>query len=111
MVAAIGRQAERGNQFLLPTAEAMDFCCLLTEQFGPPQWQFTISASGANTDALRLARVATGRSVVLIFDGKYHGPSPGQAGAGLAARPAATRRAALDSAARPAVPGRIRSVA
>ncbi len=73
IVAAIARQAGLGNQFLLPTAEAMEVCRLLTEQFGPPQWQFTISASGANTDALRLARVATDRSVVLMFDGKYHG--------------------------------------
>lgn len=73
IVAAIARQAELGNQFLLPTAEAIEVCRLLTEQFGLPQWQFTISASGANTDALRLARVATGRPVVLIFDGKYHG--------------------------------------
>jgi glutamate-1-semialdehyde 2,1-aminomutase len=73
IVAAIARQAELGNHFLLPTAEAMDVCRLLTEQFGTPQWQFTLSASGANTDALRLARVATGRSVVVIFEGKYHG--------------------------------------
>jgi glutamate-1-semialdehyde 2,1-aminomutase len=73
IVAAIARQAELGNHFLLPTAEAIEVCRLLTEQFGLPLWQFTLSASGANTDALRLARVATGRSVVLIFDGKYHG--------------------------------------
>jgi glutamate-1-semialdehyde 2,1-aminomutase len=73
IVAAIKRQAEAGNQFLLPTADAIEVCRLLTERFGLPQWQFTISASGANTDALRLARVATGRSTVLIFDGKYHG--------------------------------------
>ena len=73
IVAAIARQAALGNHFLLPTAEAMEVCRLLTEQFGLPQWQFTLSASGANTDALRLARVATGRSAVLIFDGKYHG--------------------------------------
>ena len=73
IVAAIARQAELGNHFLLPTAEAIEVCRLLAEQFGLPQWQFTLSASGANTDALRLARVATGRSVVLIFDGKYHG--------------------------------------
>lgn len=73
IVAAIARQAGLGNHFLLPTAEAMEVCRLLTEQFGLPQWQFTLSASGANTDALRLARVATGRPTVLIFDGKYHG--------------------------------------
>jgi len=73
IVAAITRQAGLGNHFLLPTDEATEVCRLLTEQFGLPQWQFTLSASGANTDALRLARVATGRAAVLIFDGKYHG--------------------------------------
>ena len=73
IVAAITRQAELGNHFLLPTADAIGVCRLLTERFGLPQWQFTLSASGANTDALRLARVATGRSTVLIFEGKYHG--------------------------------------
>jgi len=73
IVAAIAHQAELGNQFLLPAADAIDVCRLLTERFDLPKWQFTISASGANTDALRLARVATARSTVLIFDGKYHG--------------------------------------
>jgi glutamate-1-semialdehyde 2,1-aminomutase len=73
IVAAIARQAELGNHFLLPTVEAIEVCRMLTERFGLPQWQFTLSASGANADALRLARVATGRSAVLLFDGKYHG--------------------------------------
>lgn len=102
IVAAIARQAELGNHFLLPTAEAM-------EQFGLPQWQFTLSASGANTDALRLARVATGRSAVLIFDGKYHGhvdqilwsshysSSDGAGGGGLAADALGRRSAAQNT--------------
>src|SRR5215472_5167454 len=63
IVTAIARQADLGNAFLLPTADAVEVCRLLTEQFGLPQWQFTLSASGANTDALRLARLATGRPV------------------------------------------------
>ena len=41
--------------------------------FGLPSWQFTLSATQANTEAIRVARAATGRSVVLMFDGKYHG--------------------------------------
>lgn len=73
IVRAIHDQALLGNHFLLPTADAVQVCRLLTERFGLPQWQFTLSATGANTDALRIARVATGRSTVLIFDGKYHG--------------------------------------
>ena len=73
ITAAIIDQAQRGNHFLLPTTDAVEVCRLLSERFGLPQWQFTLSASGANTDALRIARVATGRSTVLLFDGKYHG--------------------------------------
>jgi glutamate-1-semialdehyde 2,1-aminomutase len=73
ITAAIIEQAQRGNHFLLPTTDALAVCQALTDRFGLPQWQFTLSASGANTDALRIARVATGRSTVLLFDGKYHG--------------------------------------
>ncbi len=73
IVSAIQAQAALGNHFLLPTTDAIEACRLLSERFGLPQWQFTLSATGANTDALRIARVATGRSVVVIFDGKYHG--------------------------------------
>jgi glutamate-1-semialdehyde 2,1-aminomutase len=73
IVRAITEQAARGNHFLLPTTDSVEVCRLLTERFGLPAWQFTLSASGANADALRIARVATGRSTVLLFDGKYHG--------------------------------------
>jgi glutamate-1-semialdehyde 2,1-aminomutase len=73
IVRAIHDQALLGNHFLLPTTDAVEVCRLLTERFGLPQWQFTLSATGANTDAIRIARVATGRSTVLVFDGKYHG--------------------------------------
>ncbi|HQE16639.1 MAG TPA: aminotransferase class III-fold pyridoxal phosphate-dependent enzyme [Mycobacterium sp.] len=73
IVRAIGEQALLGNHFLLPTTDSLEVCRLLTERFGLQQWQFTLSATGANTDALRIARVATGRSTVIVFDGKYHG--------------------------------------
>ena len=42
-------------------------------RFGLPSWQFTLSATQANIEAIRVARAATGRSAVLMFDGKYHG--------------------------------------
>ena len=38
-----------------------------------PRWQYTLSASGANVDALRLARAFTGRQKVVVFQAKYHG--------------------------------------
>ncbi|MCF8070386.1 MAG: aminotransferase class III-fold pyridoxal phosphate-dependent enzyme [Desulfobacterales bacterium] len=73
IVRAIQNQALLGNSFLLPTTDSLEVCKLLSARFGLPQWQFTLSASGANADALRIARVATGRSTILTFDGKYHG--------------------------------------
>jgi glutamate-1-semialdehyde 2,1-aminomutase len=73
IVRAINSQAALGNHFLLPTSDALEVSRMLGERFGLPKWQFTLSATGANTDAIRIARVATGRSKILVFDGKYHG--------------------------------------
>jgi len=70
---AVVRQFRDGSHFLLPTEDALAVCGHLTQRFGLPFWQFTLSASGANTEAIRLARLATGRDRVLIFAGKYHG--------------------------------------
>jgi glutamate-1-semialdehyde 2,1-aminomutase len=69
----ITEQAARGVQLFLPGESALAVCEQLRLRFGLPQWQFTLSASTANTEALRIARVATGRQGVLLFDGKYHG--------------------------------------
>jgi glutamate-1-semialdehyde 2,1-aminomutase len=70
---AITAQATRGVQFFLPAEPALAVCEQLSLRFGLPQWQITLSASAANTEALRIARVATGRQGVLLFAGKYHG--------------------------------------
>jgi glutamate-1-semialdehyde 2,1-aminomutase len=69
----ISAQAARGVQLFLPIESAVVVCGQLRQRFGLPQWQFTLSASTANTEALRIARVATGRQGVLLFAGKYHG--------------------------------------
>jgi glutamate-1-semialdehyde 2,1-aminomutase len=69
----IAEQAARGVQLFLPAESALAVCEQLTLRFGLPRWQFTLSASAANTEGLRIARVATGRPGVLLFDGKYHG--------------------------------------
>jgi len=70
---AVADRVARGSQFLLPTEDSLWVAEELTRRWGLPRWQFTLSASQANTEVLRLARVATGREVVLLFDGKYHG--------------------------------------
>ena len=73
IVAAITEQAALGNHFLLPTVDSLDVSRLLGERFGLPCWQYALSASGANVDALRVARAFTGRSKVVVFEAKYHG--------------------------------------
>ncbi len=73
VVEAVARRMERGNQFLLPGEDAIAVAEHLAGRYGPPKWQFTLSATQANTEVIRLARELTGRELVLVFDGKYHG--------------------------------------
>ena len=73
IVTAIAEQAALGNHFLLPTTDALAVSQLLSERFGLPRWQYTLSASGANVDALRVARAFSGRQRVVVFQAKYHG--------------------------------------
>jgi glutamate-1-semialdehyde 2,1-aminomutase len=64
---------ELGHQFLLPTEVAIEAATLLSSRFGLPYWQFTLSASAANNEAITLARMHTGKTVVLTLTGSYHG--------------------------------------
>ncbi len=73
VVEAVARQAGRGLQYLLPIEDALWVAEDLTRRFRLPQWQFTLSATLANVEAIRLCRFVTGRPVVLMFEGKYHG--------------------------------------
>ena len=73
VVRAVAERMASGNQFLLPTEDAIVVAEELRRRYGLPKWQFTLSATQANTEAIRLARVVTGRDKVLLFDGKYHG--------------------------------------
>lgn len=70
---AVSEQFGKGSHYLLPTENAIATSRLLAERFHMPFWQFTLSASTANAEAIRISRFATGRDKVLIFDGKYHG--------------------------------------
>jgi glutamate-1-semialdehyde 2,1-aminomutase len=74
IVRAVEDRARRSTQFLLPTEESIVVAELLAGRYpATPHWQFTLSATQANTEAIRLARAATGRDVVLLFEGHYHG--------------------------------------
>ena len=73
VVEAVAERMRRGNQFLLPSEDAIPLAEHLAGRYRMPKWQFTLSATQANTEVVRIARHATGREVVLVFDGKYHG--------------------------------------
>jgi len=73
IVAAVRAQAARSTQFLLPTEASVAVAEELARRYPVGQWQFTLSATQANTEAIRLARAATGREVIVLFQGHYHG--------------------------------------
>ncbi len=73
IVAAVQAQAARSTQFLLPTPASVEVAEELARRYPVPQWQFTLSATQANTEAIRLARAVTGRDVIVLFQGHYHG--------------------------------------
>jgi glutamate-1-semialdehyde 2,1-aminomutase len=73
IVAALQAQAARSTMFLLPTEDSVLVAEELARRYPVPQWQFTLSATQANTEAIRLARAVTGRDVVVLFQGHYHG--------------------------------------
>ena len=73
VASAVDAQFRKGAQMLLPTEDAIVVARELAHRFGLPRWQFTLAASMANTEAIRVARARTGRDDILVFDGKYHG--------------------------------------
>ena len=70
---AIARQASRGLTYMLPTEDAVVVADELAARFKLPFWQVTSSASEANRAVIRWARGITGRDMILVFNGCYHG--------------------------------------
>jgi glutamate-1-semialdehyde 2,1-aminomutase len=73
VVEAVSRRIAAGSQFLLPSEDSIWVAEELGRRYGLPQWQFTLSATHANLEVIRVARAMTGREQVLFFHGKYHG--------------------------------------
>ncbi len=73
VVRAVSERVRTGTQFLMPTEDAIVVAEELARRWRLPRWQFTLSATIANVEAIRLARAATGRPTLLMFDGRYHG--------------------------------------
>lgn len=74
-VRAIKSRIEKdgGITTMLPTEDAQWVGAELTRRFGLPLWSFTLTATDANRWAIRLARLATGKSKILVFSYCYHG--------------------------------------
>jgi glutamate-1-semialdehyde 2,1-aminomutase len=84
VTAAVSAQLASGATLMLPTEDAQWVGAELARRFQLPYWGFTTSATDANRAAIRIARMVTGRDVVLVFNGCYHG-SVEEAHVGLAA--------------------------
>jgi glutamate-1-semialdehyde 2,1-aminomutase len=58
---------------MLPYEDAIWVGEELQSRFGLPYWQFALTATDANRFVLRMARLITGRSKILVFNYCYHG--------------------------------------
>jgi glutamate-1-semialdehyde 2,1-aminomutase len=70
---AICRQVYRGMTTMLPSEDAIWVGEELVRRFGLPYWQIYTTATDADRFAIRFARMATRRNLVVVFDGCYHG--------------------------------------
>lgn len=70
---AVARQLANGASTMLPTEDSLWVGEELARRFLLPYWTLTTSATDANRAAIRMARMITGRSKVLVFSGCYHG--------------------------------------
>jgi glutamate-1-semialdehyde 2,1-aminomutase len=88
IVEAVRAAAERGTSFGAPTAGEVELAEEVARRMqGVEMLRMTSSGTEATMTAIRLARAATGRELVLKFEGAYHGHVDGllaQAGSGLA---------------------------
>ena len=72
-VDAAARQIRKGITMMLPTEDSIRVGEELARRFGLPYWQIAMTATDANRFALRMAREATSRRKILVFNGCYHG--------------------------------------
>lgn len=87
IVEAIGRAAGNGTAFGALTPGEVELGRCIAEATGLERIRFVNSGTEATMTAIRLARAATGRQIVVKFDGCYHGHADGllvKAGSGVA---------------------------
>lgn len=71
--AAIERAAAHGTHFAATTETAVRVAEEIKRRFSIEKVRFTNSGTEATMDAVRLARAATGKDVLLKIEGSYHG--------------------------------------
>jgi glutamate-1-semialdehyde 2,1-aminomutase len=88
VLAAVGEAAAKGTSFGAPTPGEVELAAEVSRRMdGVEMLRMTSSGTEASMTAIRLARAASGRELVLKFAGAYHGHVDGllaQAGSGLA---------------------------
>jgi len=72
-VKAVQEQIQNGVTLMLPYEDVIWVGEELQRRFGLPYWQFALTATDANRFALRMARLITNRSRILVFNYCYHG--------------------------------------
>ncbi len=88
VVAAITDQAARGTSYGMPTELEVELAARVRKALPScEKLRFVSSGTEATMSAVRLARAATNRDLIIKFDGCYHGHSDSflsEAGSGLA---------------------------
>ena len=72
-IKTIQEQIQKGITLMLPYEDVIWVGEELQRRFGLPYWQFALTATDANRFALRMARLITGRTKILVFNYCYHG--------------------------------------
>lgn len=88
VIDALGDVMARGTSFGIPTELELTLADLIVDRMPHVEMmRFVSSGTEATMSAIRLARAATGRDVILKFDGCYHGHADSflvRAGSGVA---------------------------
>jgi len=77
IVAAIEQAARTGTHFAVTTEATVALAEEVCRRFGLERMRFVNSGTEATMDAIRVARAATGRDVILKIEGSYHGHHDG----------------------------------
>jgi glutamate-1-semialdehyde 2,1-aminomutase len=73
IVEAIRKVADQGIHFAVTTETTVALAEAICERFQLEQMRFVNSGTEATMDAIRVARAATGRDLIVKMEGSYHG--------------------------------------